>query len=144
MCLAADQIAVIEDNGSLLLKSQHRFDMPANRCSAFRHEGGRIALAHRAGLFERTRRWDVTINEVMRRGLIRHDVGNDAAAQDFGEYLRRIPAEADRHCTFCRAHRIYFCKRLVKMARDNIKVADSSSFRDSIGIDIDAQDSGPR
>ncbi len=58
--------------------------------------GGRVAQAHRLRVGEREADGDVALERVVGRGLVGHDVGDDAAAREGPEEVDHVRAHADR------------------------------------------------
>ncbi len=96
--LGADEVAVVEHHGAGPLEAEHGADMAHDGVAAFLHERLGIVFTHAPDVREAAARRHITVNQVVRRGLVGDHVGNDAAVEQRLVDVSSIAVEADRGC----------------------------------------------
>ena len=94
--LGADQIAVVEHDGTGALESQHGADVAHDGGAAFLHQCPWIVLPHPSHVFEAAAGRNIAINQIMRGGLIGHHIRDDAALEQRLKDIGGISLKADR------------------------------------------------
>ena len=89
--LAADIVAVVEEDGALALQLEHGAHVPGHRLVGARQVALGIAPTQRHRVVRREPGGDVAVQHVVGRGLIRDDIG-----PDFRD--ARSPRAPRRHC----------------------------------------------
>ena len=89
--LRAQAVAIFEHDGAAIEKIQHGAKMRADRAPRQSDQLLRIALAHRARLFERQFRRHIAFERIG-KGLIGDDIGQDAAPRQFRQDDRGVGA----------------------------------------------------
>ncbi|MCY1303129.1 hypothetical protein D9M70_528230 [compost metagenome] len=115
-----------------------------DRGTACRHQLPLAVIAQRLHLVEAHALRHVAVDEIMRRGLVGHHVGHDAAPCDFRVDFRRIADEADGKRALLLHGRVDHRQRRIEIRRDLLEIADLPALLRPLRINVNAEDRSPR
>ena len=82
---------------------------------------------------------NVAADGIVRAGLVGEQIGDYAAAREFGNHVRAISDETDR-CGFALAHGVFQnAQRLVEIVDHHVAIAGLHAALDAFRIDVDAE-----
>ncbi|ENN89473.1 hypothetical protein RHSP_65926 [Rhizobium freirei PRF 81] len=142
--LGADQVAVVEDFGTLFLEVQHGLHMFDDRGAACCHQLALAVVAEIPNLLQAHALRHIAIDEIVRGGLVGNDIGHDAATCNLGVDLGRIADETDGKRSLLLDGRIDHRQRRIEVGRDFLQIADVLALPGTLRIDIDAEDRSTR
>ena len=101
-----------------------------------------IGFAKLGGLRDVESLRNVAADGIVRAGLVGEQIGDDAAAREFGNHVRAIADEADRS-GFALAHGIFQdAQRFVEIVDHHIAIAGLDAALDAFRINVDAEKCG--
>ena len=114
--------------------------MARDRAGRFLHQPLCIGLAQLLDLGQRVAGRNIAIDQVMRRGLVGHDVGDHAGREDLGIEIRGIAAEPDRQRLLRALRGANRGQRLVERGDLAVEIAVGQAAFDPLLVHLDAQD----
>ena len=93
--VSAEVIAVVDRDRSGILEGDDRFAVHTHRRHGASHVLIGIRSAHfRCGVHAQAGR-HITVQRIVRRGLIRHDIRDDTTTYQLGKHLGTVPDQPD-------------------------------------------------
>ena len=142
MRLGANVVAVIERDRAFFLQRQHRFDMDGHRLHRALNVFVGIFSAQRERVLQRHSVWDITVERIMRAGLIRQNIGNHSAFYDFRKDIGAIANQTDRKRLSIFARCFNQLERFIDRPRDLVAVTALQSLLDPRRIDVNTDKNG--
>ncbi|OPZ72962.1 MAG: hypothetical protein BWY83_00375 [bacterium ADurb.Bin478] len=136
---AAKVVAVIEHDGAAGLELQHSLNMANDGLPRHVFISLRISIPQTQRLLIHNAVRHITVENIVRRGLIRHHIGKNAAADDLGQHVRGVAQQADRERSllrFCFLHQIH---GFIQLGAQPIKITGLQPAFDAMTIHLDAQ-----
>ena len=122
-----------------MLKTEHGAHLYCHGLLGETHIFFCIALAQLRRLLQAETNRDVTIERVVRGGLIGHQVGEHVSVEDLREHFRRVAQQAHRYCLIVFAGMAYQVQRFIQRIRTVIQITGFQAFFDPRIIDFDRQ-----
>src|SRR5690348_12431578 len=136
----ANVVAVVECDGAEFLQSKHAFDVNGHGFHRALAIGLGIALAKILGFVEREALRDVAADGVVSAGLIREQIGHDAAAREFRNDVGAIADEADGGGFAFANGILQDAECFVEIVDHDVAIACFDAALDAFGIDFDAEE----
>ena len=135
----ANVVAVVERHRTTALELEQRLHMGGDAGDRAAQVVLRVAPPELGGLRYRQRRWDVAVQRVVRRGLVRDDVGREPPARELRQHGRAIPHESDRKRGTIASRLVTPAQRLLDRAGGPVQVAGGEPPLDPRGIDLNRE-----
>ena len=137
--LRTNVVAVVECDRAFLLQREHRLDMHRHRFHRTRDVFLRICCAQLQRLRQRHLVRYVTVESIVRAGLIGQDIGHDLAPQHLREHIGAVADQPDRERFAIPARALHHLHRLIEAARDIIAIAALEPLLDPRRINVDSE-----
>ena len=118
--------------------------MPAYRVAGRRRHLLRLRLAAASPFAEGPARGHVAVRGIVRRRLVGHEVGHDAAPQNLREHLRRIAEEPDRARLPLAGPALHHGEGFVEVVGALVEIAGPDPGLDPLGVALDREADGAR
>jgi hypothetical protein len=138
----ADVVAVVERGDAGVPEVDHRLDVVLHAGARGLLHRSRIALALVAPLGHRPALRQVTVDRVVRRGLVGHDVRVHAALYQFRKHVCRIAEQPDRLRLARLGPALDHLQRLVQRGGLLVEVAGADAEVDAGLVALDRQAAG--
>ena len=135
----ADVVAVVEGRHAGAPECEHGAHVRRHRLLRRPLDAFRIVGAARVPFRQRPARGQIAVDRIMRRGLIGHRVGPDAAPHQFGQHLGGVAEQADRDRFSLAAGAIHHRQRFVEVLCLRVEIAGLEPHLDARRLALDRQ-----
>ena len=135
----ADVVAIVERGNALGVKIQHGLDVADHGGLGRRFNRFRIGAASWLPLGKRPSLRQVTVDRIVRAGLVGDDVRPDATAHQFGKNIGGIAEQADRDRLLALRRLRHDRERLIKRAGLPVEVTGAQPHLDAARLALDRE-----
>ena len=132
----ADVVAVVERNGPGGLEGEHRSHVRRDARARAPHIVIRRSASQCGGGGERQAGGDIAVQRIVRRRLVRHDVGLEAAPHQLGQHVGAVSNEPDRDSGSVSPSVLAPRQRLIDRSCRAVEIAGLETTLHARGIDF--------